>query len=233
MVTINFKNTLLKIAFKLLYHQLAWTYDFTAAIASAGRWSGWMQATLPFLRGPRILELGYGPGHLLNNMTSEKCDVFGIDLSRQMARLAWKNTHKATNVEKETRKFPHLLQGRAQFLPFAPCSFNSIVSTFPTPYIFDPKSISEFERVLVPEGQLVIAVGAEITGKRWTDRISAWLSKHTGQTVVWNENLDLPFSNSALIPEIITTEYRESKVLIIKAEKSGKEQKVTYKRHTD
>ncbi len=73
----------------------------------------------------------------------------------------------------------------------------------------------------------MIALGAEITGKRWTDRISAWLSKRIDQTVVWNENLDLPFSKSALIPEIITTEYRKSKVLIIRAEKSGKEQKMT------
>ena len=60
----RFINHLLKISFHLLYHQLAWVYDWIAALVSCGLWNTWVVQALPYLEGPLVLELGPGPGHM-------------------------------------------------------------------------------------------------------------------------------------------------------------------------
>jgi ubiquinone/menaquinone biosynthesis C-methylase UbiE len=54
-----------KLGFHLLYHQFAFTYDAVAWFVSLGQWQAWGQAALKRVRGPRVLEIGHGPGHLL------------------------------------------------------------------------------------------------------------------------------------------------------------------------
>ncbi len=55
----------IRFAFQLLYNQLAFTYDTVAWLVSFGQWRAWGRTTLDRVRGPRVLELGHGPGHLL------------------------------------------------------------------------------------------------------------------------------------------------------------------------
>jgi SAM-dependent methyltransferase len=55
-----------------------------------------------------------------------------------------------------------LQQGVAQELPFADASFDSVVSTFPTDYIFDPLTLGQLARVLVPDGRLIVVLGARL-----------------------------------------------------------------------
>src|SRR5581483_5728728 len=43
----------LRLAFHLLYHQLAWAYDTVAWLVSGGAWRAWARATLPYLDGRR------------------------------------------------------------------------------------------------------------------------------------------------------------------------------------
>ncbi|NTU63042.1 MAG: hypothetical protein HGB05_06465, partial [Chloroflexi bacterium] len=63
------KNTLprrlVKFGFQLLYHEFAFTYDAVAWLVSLGQWQAWGRTTLDRVRGPRVLEIGHGPGHLL------------------------------------------------------------------------------------------------------------------------------------------------------------------------
>ena len=54
-------KALLRLFFKLLYHQFAFTYDLVAAAVSFNRWKDWTREILPLIEGTRILELGYGP----------------------------------------------------------------------------------------------------------------------------------------------------------------------------
>jgi len=54
----------LRLFFRLLYHQLAFTYDLVAASVSFNRWKDWVMSVVPFIEGNRILEIGHGPGHL-------------------------------------------------------------------------------------------------------------------------------------------------------------------------
>ena len=48
------------------------------------------------------------------------------------------------------------VQGIAQHLPFADDSLDAIVSTFPAGFILDPRTHSEFARVLRPGGRVVV-----------------------------------------------------------------------------
>jgi ubiquinone/menaquinone biosynthesis C-methylase UbiE len=164
---------LFRTIFYLLYHQFAWTYDFVAAAVSLGRWKDWVQSALPYLDG-RILEIGYGPGHLQLSLHEKGLSVFGLDESRQMARQASRRLYK--------KGFPsNLSRGYAQHLPFPKNVFDTVVTTFPSEYIFDPQTLMEIRRVLVTGGKLIVVPMAWITGKRIHERLAAWLFRVTGE----------------------------------------------------
>ena len=76
----------MRLFFHLLYHSFAWTYDLVASVVSFGRWKGWAKETLKLINGPRVLELGFGPGHLQAGLHAAGMEPFGLDESSQMAR---------------------------------------------------------------------------------------------------------------------------------------------------
>ena len=157
----------------LLYHQLAWTYDFVASIVSLGHWQDWVHSALPYLNG-RVLEIGFGPGHLQQFMYGNNLLVFGLDESPQMARQASRRLRKQGGISRLSR-------GYAQNIPFTGGTFDSVVSTFPSDYIFDPLTLKEIKRVLTPAGRLIILPMAWITGKRPLERLAAWLFRVSGE----------------------------------------------------
>jgi SAM-dependent methyltransferase len=55
-----------------------------------------------------------------------------------------------------------VIQGAAQHLPFSDMSFDTVISTFPSEYIYDPDTISEVERVLRHGGRLIVIEGANL-----------------------------------------------------------------------
>lgn len=164
----------MRLFFSLLYHSMAWTYDLVADIVSVGRWKHWVSTAAGLLHGPRVLELGFGPGHLQAKMHGTGIQAFGLDESMQMNR----QTRRRLLGKKHT---PRLSRGLAQNLPYSDGAFNSVVATFPTLYIVDPSTLSDIHRVLAPGGRLVVLLGAWITGKRPADRFAAWLFRATGQ----------------------------------------------------
>jgi ubiquinone/menaquinone biosynthesis C-methylase UbiE len=56
----------------------------------------------------------------------------------------------------------YVIQGSAQSLPFADETFDNVVSTFPSEYIYDRDTISEIRRVLRPGGRAIIIEGANL-----------------------------------------------------------------------
>ena len=136
----------MRVFFNLLYHPFAFTYDFVAATVSFGHWKDWVYSILPLIEGTRILELGHGPGHLQRYLLDLKLDPVAIDESAQMGTLAKRRLGDSAK----------LTRGIAQQLPFAAESFDSIVSTFPSEYIFDPRTLSEAKRVLRNGGRLIV-----------------------------------------------------------------------------
>jgi len=168
--------------FQLLYHQLAWIYDFIAWIVSLGQWQDWIQAGIPYLDldSTLVVEIGFGPGHLQSALIKKGVCTFGIDQSPQMCRQASRRLCK-----QQLRS--NLVNARSQQLPFPSNSIPQILSTFPSEYISDPLSLQELLRVLSPGGKVVIILFAWITGKNILERFMAWLFHVTGETPAWNE----------------------------------------------
>ena len=166
-------RALLGFVFQLLYHQFAWTYDLVAAVVSLGRWQSWVLSAQPFLSG-RVLEIGYGPGHLQEVLHAGGMEAFGLDESRQMSRQA---SHRLRRKGSTVR----LLRGMAQQIPFPDGTFDCVVATFPSETIFEAKTLADIRRVLKPGGKLVIVSSAWITGKGLMERLAAGLFQATGQ----------------------------------------------------
>jgi ubiquinone/menaquinone biosynthesis C-methylase UbiE len=138
-------------------------------------WKDWVQAILPYIgTSEKVLELGFGPGHLQAALRSSGYDSVGIDASRSMARQAFYLSRKsALNFV--------LVNGYAQFMPFSKRVFSHVLATFPSEYIFEPLTLAEIWRVLPPDGQLLILPIAWITDERWPYRLASGLFRFTGQ----------------------------------------------------
>jgi ubiquinone/menaquinone biosynthesis C-methylase UbiE len=163
----NLIQRLMRVFFDLLYHSFAFTYDFVAAVVSFGKWNDWVLSVLPFISGTRILELGHGPGHLQQALTTRGLDTIAMDESAPMGRLT---KHRLGSSQK-------LVRAIAQKIPFASQTFDSVISTFPSEYIFDPQTLSEAHRVLRNGGKLIVLLAA------WPrNPLLGWLFKITGQS---------------------------------------------------
>jgi ubiquinone/menaquinone biosynthesis C-methylase UbiE len=221
MKTVAYKilSSFLKYGFRLLYHSMAWTYDGVAAIASAGKWENWIMTALSYIQGPKVLELGFGPGHLQVNLLKQNFLSFGIDESSQMASIAMKNIQKAVH-QRTPDVNDRLVRGRVQSLPFADETINTVVSTFPSPYIFDQVTISEIERVLAPFGKIIIVLGAEITGNTLAEKLSAWLMGVTHQSLKGQQEIHVPNFGSNMSSRMITVDLQSSQVFLIEIVKS-------------
>jgi ubiquinone/menaquinone biosynthesis C-methylase UbiE len=172
----------LRFAFRLLYNQLAWTYDLVAWLVSFGQWGAWRRiATIFFQEGP-ILELGYGTGGLMADMSERNLAPVGLDLSFYMA-------HQARKRLLQEGAIPRLVSGQAQSLPFPDASFANVVATFPTDFILESQTLTSVARVLRPSGSLVIVTMGYLTGTglrrgsgwRLAGRFVDWLYRITGQ----------------------------------------------------
>lgn len=180
-------KTILRFFFRLLYHQFAFTYDLVAATVSLGRWKAWVLSVLPFIQGTRILEIGHGPGHLQRALLERSLLAVGLDESPQMGHLARHNLKRFLRSKTDQNRRPgytqiNLTRGISQTLPFPRESFDTIVSTFPSEYIFDPKTLTEAQRVLTLGGRFIILPGATIMGRGILDRAMALLFRVTGET---------------------------------------------------
>lgn len=144
-----------------LYAELAGSYNVISWLVSFGQWDRWRRLALAHLHGRRVLELGFGTGELLPHLAAQTDATVGLDLSPAMHKQA-KRKLAAVGVS-----LP-LVQARAQAMPFAAHSFDTVVATFPAPYILEPATLTECVRILAPSsngapaGRLVI-VGLWVT----------------------------------------------------------------------
>jgi ubiquinone/menaquinone biosynthesis C-methylase UbiE len=149
------RSTAVRTAFALLYTQFAWAYDWVSRTFFHGEWQRWQRAALEPLAGQpggRVLEVGFGTGDLQADLRAAGYDPYGIDLSAQMLRVA---RRKARRTGTPLR----IVRASAMALPFPAATFDAVVSTFPSEYIFDPRTLREIARVLRPAGPLVIVPG--------------------------------------------------------------------------
>jgi len=209
---------LLRLFFKHFYHTFAWTYDFVAAIVSIGRWNDWTDSVIPLIQGNRVLEIGFGPGHLQELLLSKNQFVFGLDESMQMARITRQRLIKTGHLNF------NLLRALAESMPLPPETFDTVFSTFPTEIIFDPRTLSGVYRILTKNGRLIIVPAATIIGRRFLDRLAAWLFKITDQAptdpyTVISERIKKQIEAAGFHPIFYTEEIKSSSILIMIATK--------------
>jgi ubiquinone/menaquinone biosynthesis C-methylase UbiE len=197
----------------LLYHQLSWSYDAVAWLVSLGNWSRWIDAGLPFLHKPNVLEIGFGPGHLLGKMAISGLHCMGIDASQQMCTIALKNISSINGYAQN----PTILRGSSFSLPFPDQLFNSVISTFPSNYIFSGDTFREVSRVLVPGGNFIIVLSAAIIGKHVWERITAWLFGSSPGNDHWQETLLMPLASPFFTLSSHSIVISNSQVLVIEA----------------
>lgn len=151
-------------ASQLLYSSFAWSYDLAAWLVSNGQWRIWQRVGLAEVPEGRVLDMAFGPGHLLKERAAAGFAMIGIDRSPQMVRKASRRLRSAGYPLRITR-------ADVRRMPFASEEFDAILSTFPAEFIVDPAVHAEARRLLRDGAPWIIIPSARITGRRGLDRI--------------------------------------------------------------
>ena len=193
--------------FRLLYHPFAFTYDLVAVTVSFGSWKDWVYSVIPFIYGTRILELGHGPGHLQRLLLDRGLSPFAIDESKQMARIAKRRLGPPQKLSRAL----------AQHLPFTGKSFDTIISTFPTEYIFDADTLSEIKRCLTDDGRLIVLpVAFPKSGfLKWLYRVTGE-SPQTADEMI-KSRMSEPFTRAGFDVTVHSIELKSSTLWVITA----------------
>jgi ubiquinone/menaquinone biosynthesis C-methylase UbiE len=172
---------LVRFGFRLLYNEMAWTYDTVSWAVSLGQWRTWQQASIPYLNVEHegmVLELAHGTGDLQLDLAGAGLKAIGLDLSPQMGRIARQKLLKHSIP-------PRLVRGSVLNLPFPAASLEGLVSTFPTEVMVQPRTASEVYRVLRPGGRFVMVPNGLLKLRGPTSRILEGLYRITGQREPW------------------------------------------------
>jgi ubiquinone/menaquinone biosynthesis C-methylase UbiE len=141
----------------------------------------------------------------------------GLDESSWMGRIAYNRL-----VQKNYA--PRLVNANAEIMPFQSGSFDQIIATFPSDYIFSNETLAEAHRMLKANGTLTILPFAWINGKQLPERIMAWLFRITGQAPeadisYLEKELKEPFNSAGFVTSVECRQLDTSVVLIINAYK--------------
>lgn len=142
--------------FETLYRN-RYLYRFASTIPFAGQWRVWQRLVLSRIHGLDVLELGCGLGDLLADILEAGYHCFAVESSPEMVAAA-----RETLRRRQVGRAAFIMQGSAQALPFSDNSFDTVVSSFPTEYIYDQNTLAEVARVLRPGGRLVVIEGANL-----------------------------------------------------------------------
>jgi ubiquinone/menaquinone biosynthesis C-methylase UbiE len=155
----NVWDKTVQFAFRLFYNEMAFTYDMVSKAVSLGDWRAWQRAVFEFLPPPAetgiLLELAHGTGNLQEDLSTRGFKSIGLDLSVQMGKITLKKLAKLGIS-------PRLIRASGMSLPFADGQFGYAVCTFPTAFIFDPKTLTELHRVMNVDGQVIIVLNGEL-----------------------------------------------------------------------
>ena len=129
------------------YSVSAGVYDFLVKVLPT--WKIWLGHALPFIDGPRVLEVSFGTGYLLTQY-ADRFETHGVDYNEKMVATAKKNlARKGITAD--------LRQGNVESLPYEDNSFDTVVNTMAfTGYPDAQKALSELHRVLKRGGKLVM-----------------------------------------------------------------------------
>ncbi len=207
---------LVRFGFRLLYNEMAWTYDLVSWGVSLGHWREWQRASLAYLNpssAGTILELAHGTADLQIDLAGAGRRSIGLDLSPNMGRIAQRKL-------KQKGLTSRLVRASAGALPFAQMTFPAVVATFPTEFIFHADTISEIYRVLDAGGRLVVVLNGMLTIANPLVRLLEWLYRITGQRGPWPQDPFRAFSDRGFVSELHVDELPGGKVWVLVAIKT-------------
>ena len=137
-----------------LFGGIAQRYEGPAQLFSLlqyGRWRRFLISRLVLAPDASVLDVCTGTGLVAIEIAQDTGSrVVGVDLSEAMIKEANRNRHT-----KGMAMRVQLVTGRAESLPFADDSFDTVVFTFLLRYVEDPQAtLQELARVLRPGGQM-------------------------------------------------------------------------------
>ena len=129
------------------YARFASAYDWLVKVFPV--WRNWLDTTLPWIQGPRVLEASFGTGYLLTQY-ADQFETYGIDLNPNLARVARDNLQHCSLTA-------HIQVANVESLPYAAAAFDSVISTMAfTAYPDGKRALAEISRVLKPGGRIVM-----------------------------------------------------------------------------
>jgi SAM-dependent methyltransferase len=136
-----------------VYSRFAAPYDWLSDMLWAGQWRTWQRSLIPFVQGPRVLEVGIGTGSLQLDLIELGLQTYGIDRAPSMLRVASRKVLTATGHRISA------CRADVTALPFPDTTFTSVVCANASGYILLPQAHREVERVLCPSGRFAIMTG--------------------------------------------------------------------------
>ena len=206
---------LVRFGFRLLYNEMAFTYDLVSVVVSLGEWRSWQRAALKYLPDGKngfILELAHGTGNLQIDLFEGGYQTIGYDLSPYMGQIASRKL-------KRKGMRGRLVRGKAQQLPFPAQQFRAVISTFPTDFIFADVTLKEVHRILEPEGRFIIVPNGVLTGGGATEKGLEWLYRITGQRGEQNTSIREFFAKYGFEAALQEERYKRSIAEVIVARK--------------
>ena len=144
-------------------------------------------------KGGKVLDIGCGPGVMVENLTGRGFEVFGVDISSEMIRQAKERYGNLKNC--------HFSVQKVEDLNFPDSYFDVIICMGVVEYIEDDEAaISRMARILKPNGVLIVTLPNRLSPYRLWARI-----------VLNRRILDLikRFIMRKEAPTLIHREYRE------------------------
>ncbi len=140
-----------------LFDGIAGSYEGPAQVFSFFQYRRWRRFLVSRLRVSQetlVLDVCTGTGVVASDIAGRaRCRVIGVDLSAAMIERARRNLKRPKSTDDPPAV--SLVKGRAEGLPFAESSFDTVVFTYLLRYVEDPEAtLGELSRVLKPGGQL-------------------------------------------------------------------------------